>query len=94
VDTVIIAALIAAVSAIITGALALRATRAQEQTKQLQVEHQNELDSVKLRVEAWSELVDNLRQETIRKEKELEIERGKNVALQETIDYLRERLTK
>lgn len=80
-DAVVAAAFVAGIGGIVTGLLTLRATRATESTKQKQLDNQTELDTVKLRLETWADLVNTLRSE-------LTIERTRNKQLQDVINEL------
>lgn len=93
-DPLVIAAFITGIVGIVTGLLTLRATRETEETKQRQADNAAEIDTVQLRLDHWSELVEAQANELARKDKALEIERGRNEALRETIEVLRERLEK
>lgn len=90
-EPIIVVALISGVVGIVTGLLTFRATRLTTQAESKQVENKNKIDSVQFRLDHWTELVADLRAEIDRKDKVIEIEIGRNQALQETIDHLREK---
>lgn len=91
-EPIVIGAFITGAVGIVTGLLTFQSTRLSIKTQRRQADNQNTLDSVNLRLEHWTELVTSLREEIARQDAVIEIERGRNEALQETIDHLRERL--
>lgn len=88
-DPIVITAFITGLVGIVTGLMTIRATRMTEETKQKQADNAATLSSVEVRLNHWTELVDSLHEEITRLERQCEIERGRNEALQETIDSLR-----
>lgn len=81
-DPMIVTAIVAGSVGIITGFFTLRATRTTEMTKLHQVEATADLDAVKVKLEGWAELVENLRLENERLERSVSAERVKSERLQ------------
>lgn len=88
-DPIVVVAFISGVVGIVTGLLTLRATKVTEETKRAQVKNTKEIDSVQLRLDHWTELVESLRSEIERKDRDLELKDAKIDALYQTIEHLR-----
>lgn len=91
-EPIVIVAFVTGIVGIVTGLLTFQATRLSTKAQEQQSDNQTTLASVNMRLEHWTELVESLREEIDRQDKIIEIERGRNEALRETIEALRAKL--
>lgn len=92
-EPIVVVAFVTGFVGIVTGLLTFQATRLTTKAEKKQAENQHALDTVNVRLEHWTDLVDSLREEIDRQDRIIEIERGRNEALHETIQSLRARLS-